>query len=119
MDKILPKNLDEDRLALFMEAIEAGAEIYEACVYSKIKSKEYIAHCNANPGWAEEIAKLNILPIVEGRISLRKGVKCSPSLALKYLERKKKDEFSLRQEHTGADGDDLFTSLADFLKAVK
>jgi hypothetical protein len=38
-----------------------------------------------------------------------------------YLTHNKesKKDWSDRIEHTGADGEDLFTSLADFLKAVK
>jgi hypothetical protein len=36
-----------------------------------------------------------------------------PDLALKYLERKKKDEFSVRTELTGADGEDLFAISAE------
>lgn len=38
---------------------------------------------------------------MKARKSVVNALTKDPDLALKYLERKKKDEFSLRSEHTG------------------
>lgn len=45
------------------------------------------------------------------RKSVVQGLPKDRDLALKFLERKKKDEFSLRQEMTGKDGKDLPTPI--------
>jgi len=46
-------------------------------------------------------------PILIARETVIKGIRRDPDLALRFLERRKKSEFSLRTELTGKDGKDL------------
>lgn len=45
-----------------------------------------------------KVQRMEQYAVVVAKETLLKGIKRDPNLALKYLERKKKDEFSLRTE---------------------
>ena len=69
---------------------------YELCEYSNIKITQYLDLSNIE--WFEELLKKKITKSINtARGEVIKGLKDNPEFSLKYLERKKKDEFSIKQ----------------------
>lgn len=89
-------------LAKLKMAFLIGATDEEACCFADISVNTFYDYQARTEGYAQEKAKWKQTPILKARQSLINGL-TDPELALKYLERKKKDEFSLRQEYVGKD----------------
>ncbi len=94
-------------LAKLEEAFAWGCSDREACLWADIAEATLYVYQEKNPEFVERKEALKETPILEARKSVLNGVKKDPDLALKLLERKKKGEYSLRNELTGADGKDL------------
>lgn len=92
-------------------AFSIGCSIPEACFYAGIHKDTYYEWVKKDKDLSDRFEGLRENTILVARESVMKGVKRDPDLALKYLERKKKDEFSLRQEMTGKDGKELPTPI--------
>jgi len=99
--------MKKEKLEKLILACSAGRDIKNACQWAGVTSEEFIEHCRVNVGFSDYCESLKENPVTEAMITLSGGIKSDPDLALKYLERKKKDEFSLRTEFTGKDGKDL------------
>lgn len=80
------------------EAFKYGSTDEEACAYADIAESTLYKYQEKNPEFTERKAQLKELPIFTARKSVVDRLSKNPELALKYLERKKKDEFSLRTE---------------------
>lgn len=110
-----PTVMTPEVIAKLEEAFAWGCSDKEACLWAEIAPATLYKYQEEHPEFSERKDALKESPILLARQSVLKGVKASPELALKYLERKKKDEFSLRSELTGADGKDLKTALVEFV----
>lgn len=88
-------------------AFEWGATDVEASIYAGISKQTLYNYIQENPEFLDRKEALKTKPILLARKSLIEGVQTDPDLALKFLERKRKDEFSLRKEVTGKDGDPI------------
>jgi hypothetical protein len=110
----------EEQETKLRQAFSIGCTIDEALSYAEMMKREWLEFLNKkeNKDFLLEVEQMRLKPLVKARMSAVKNLD-DPKNAQWYLERKKKDEFSLRQEHTGADGEDIFTSLADFFKNFK
>lgn len=97
-----PESLDKLRQAFLI-----GASDSEACAYAKIGQSTLYEYQKEHPDFTEQKDQWKQEPILKAKFELVKGLDGNPELSLKYLERKKKDEFSLRSEFTGKDGSDL------------
>lgn len=84
-------------------AFALGCSDIEACLYADIAPATLYNYQNANPTFVERKAELKETPILLARTSVIDGMKKNPELALRFLERRKKDEFAPRQEthHSG------------------
>lgn len=91
-------------------AFALGCSDEEACFYADIHKQTLYNYQDKTPGFIDRKQALKSRPIFVARESVVKGLR-NPDLALKFLERKAKSEFSLRQELTGADGKDLPTPI--------
>lgn len=80
-------------------AFTIGASINEACFYAGIHKDTYYDWVKKEPELSDRFEALRESPIFVARESVMKGVKRDPDLALKFLERKKKDEFSTKTEN--------------------
>lgn len=89
------------------EAFAFGASDLEACFYADISKTALYEYQKKHPSFQERKEKLKERPILLARQSVVSGLKDSPELALKFLERKRKSEFALRSEFTGAEGEQL------------
>lgn len=110
-----PTVMTEEVLSKLEEAFAWGCTDVEACLHADIAAKTLYLYQEKNPEFIQRKEALKENPILLARSTVIKGFMKSPELALKYLERKKKDEFSLRSEFTGKDGEPLNIALVEFI----
>jgi hypothetical protein len=89
------------------EAFSVGASISEACGYAGISRDTYYRWTKNNKGLLERFESLIESPVLRAKQSVVGSFEKNPEIALKYLERKRKKEFSPRMEMTGEDGQPL------------
>lgn len=80
------------------EAFAWGCSDQEACLYANIAPSSLYAYQEAHAEFLERKEALKQRPVLEARSTVVKALKDNPGLALKFLERKAKDEFSLRTQ---------------------
>lgn len=86
------------------DAFAMDCTIEEACFYANISRTTYYAHIERHPEIIERFEELRNKPILLARQTIINNLSNIDG-AKWYIERKRKKEFSIRQEHTGADGD--------------
>lgn len=106
-----PTVMTPEVIARLEEAFAWGCTDREACLWADIAVSTLQLYQDRKPEFIERKEMLKDTPIRLARESVVGGIKKDPDLALKFLERKKKDEFSLRSELTGKDGKDLPTPI--------
>lgn len=97
-------------------AFSIGATDAEACNHAEISLSALGRYQQKNPEFREQKEVLKETPILKARKAIFDRLD-DPDFAMKFMERKKKDEFSVRQEWTGAAGRPL--SDIDETHAVK
>lgn len=104
--------MTQDRIDKLVEAFKYGASDLEACAYADIAPATLYKYQERHPEFTEYKAKLKELPTFTARKSVVDRLPRDPDLALKYLERRKSDEFSTKQnvDHT-TNGKDLPTPI--------
>ena len=90
------------------EAFLLGCSDSEACLMAGIAPATLYKYQEKHPEFTERKEMLKQKPILLARQTVVRGVQRDPDLALKFLERRKSDEFSTRQnlDHT-TNGKDL------------
>lgn len=93
-----PTKMTPETIKKLEEAFALGCADREACLFADITPPTLYEYQKSNPDFItrKEILKEN--PILLARTSVVNGLKGDPDLALKYLERKKSDEFSTKQK---------------------
>lgn len=94
-----PTKVDDLVVKKLEEAFALGATDAEACFYAGISKQCLYDYEKKKPEFSDRKAALKERPILLARRSVVEGIEKDPALALKFLERKKRDEFSLRSEH--------------------
>lgn len=84
-------------------AFSIDCTVEEACYYADISTSTYHNYVTESPKLLDRFNALRNKPVLTAREEVVKGMKNNPELALKYLERKRKAEFSLRKEVTWED----------------
>ena len=107
-----PTVMTPETLELLKEAFLLGCSDREACHLANISTSTLYHYQEANPRYAEQKEIWKDSPTLIARRSVVNALENDYEHALKYLERKKKDEFSPRSEHTGADGKDMAVTFA-------
>jgi hypothetical protein len=97
---------EQNVLSKLKDVWKYGGTDVEAAFYADISVPALQRYLSANPELREEKVRMKSNPILIARKTVVDGLKYDPDLSLRYLERKKKDEFSLRQEFTGKDGEE-------------
>jgi len=122
-----PTKMTEVIVQKLEQAFSFGATDLEACRYAGICKATLYNWQSENPEFLDRKELLKSTPILKAREAVIKGFENDPALALKFLERKVKDEFSLRREHSGPDGkpidiktndDDRIQKIADLLDSA-
>lgn len=93
-----PTKMTKEALALLKEAFLLGCTDEEACLKAEIDDSTLYRYQKKNPNYARQKERWKQNPFLIARRSIVEGLATDPNLALKYMERKKKDEFSLKQE---------------------
>jgi len=93
-------------------AFALGCSDEEACFYADIAKQTLYNYQEKTEGFLDRKEALKSRPIFLARETLIKGIQRDPDLALKMLERKNKAEFSLRQELTGRDGENIGVTIS-------
>lgn len=96
-----------------MAAAALGANNEACCAYAKVSTSIFYAYITDHPDFSERLEQKRNDPYLTAIQTVVRAIKDDPKLALKYLERKHKDEYSLRREMTGADGAKLFEGMSD------
>jgi len=91
-----PRGVDAGVLLKLEQAFSYGCTIGEALSHADITWQAWYSFIELNPDYKTRVEQLRQHPLVVARVSVTKGMKKSGELALKYLERKLPDEFSLK-----------------------
>ena len=102
-----PTVMTPETLRKLEEAFALGCTDLEACTYADISKSTLYDYQQEHPEFVERKELLKENPILLARKSVVEALANDPDLSLRYLERKKKDEFSPRSELTGKDGKEL------------
>jgi hypothetical protein len=137
-----PKQDNPATVKKLEEAFALDCTVWEACFYAEISHQTYYNLLEQRPELIERFKALREKPVLLARQVLINGINWkttkdkttwvvttitppNPELALKYLERKRKNEFALRTEHTwegwGAIKQEIVVSndIASLLKTEK
>ena len=87
-----------DVLNKLEEVFAIGGSDKEACFYADISHQTLYDYQHTHPEFVERKEALKNKPILKARQEVVKGLKDDPEFSLKYLERKLKDEFSVKTE---------------------
>jgi hypothetical protein len=88
------------------EVFAIDGTVEEACFYADIARQTYYEWIKENPAFNDRFTALRERPVLKARQTVVKSLD-NPDNAFRYLERKKKNEFSTRNEFTGKDGEAL------------
>lgn len=93
----------------------------EAALYADISLAALLQHGVRHPEFVKRKHALKQRPFLIARNTIINGIKSDADLALKYMERKKKDEFSVRNEldvkASGGTWEDMFGVTSDIRKS--
>lgn len=77
-------------------AFAFDSTVEEACLYAGISRNTFYEFTKKHPDFQDRIAALRNAPILMARMCVLRAAEHDANLALKYLERKRPEEFSLR-----------------------
>lgn len=109
-----PTKMTESVIEKLEQAFALGCTDREASFYANIHIDTLYEYCRKNPEFAYRKEELKQAPVLKARQSVVKGMDQDYNHSLRFLERKKKDEFSLRQEFSGADGKPLEIKIVNY-----
>jgi hypothetical protein len=93
-----PNKLTPEVVKKLEEAFSLDCSIEEACFYADISRQTYYNWINSFPNYQERFDSLRQKPVLKARQTVIKSLDEDPDMAMRYLERKRKDEFSTKQE---------------------
>lgn len=101
-----PTIMTDEVVSKLEEAFAWGCSDKEACLWADIAEKTLYNYQEKYPEFVQRKEQLKETPVMKARKSVVNSLTNDPKLALQFLERKKKDEFSLKTESeiTNPDG---------------
>lgn len=98
-----PSVMTQDVVRKLEYAFAYDCTVEEACLYASISRNTYYEFLKQYPDFQDRIEALRGASILMARMTVLSEVERNADVALKYLERKRKSEFSTRAEmnHTG------------------
>ena len=103
--------LNDDTVNKLKYAFSIGADVSAACFYAEISRPSYYSWIKEFPELEEEFNRLRENPVLEAYETIKKDMG-NPDTAKWYLARKRKAEFSERQEVTGENGKAIIVQLS-------
>lgn len=113
-----PKKINEEILGKLREAFLIGCTDEEACFYANINKDTMYEFQKINLWFSDWKEALKDNPTIQARKTLFAGLGKSDD-AKWFLERKKKKEFSARNELTGEDGLPLVVTTISYADSKK
>ena len=101
-----PTVITPEALGKIEQVFAYDGSVLEACSFAEIDVKTYYNYLKKNPEYIQRIQALRQRPFLKARKAIVDNLS-NPEFALKYMERKRKYEFSTRAEITGAEGKPL------------
>lgn len=109
-----PTVMTPEVVAKLEEAFMYAFSDAEACLYANISKNALYDYCQRNPEFTNRKELLKKKPNIKAKLNILKGINSGDIDDSKWwLERKSKEEFSLRKENTGADGGSLSILITD------
>lgn len=105
-----PTDFTDANVQKLKTVLQMGATIEEACRNAGISKQTFYNWRERYPIFVDMVAEWQDYTILKARATIMKGLD-KDETARWYLERKKKDEFSIRQEMVGKNGKDLLPVL--------
>jgi hypothetical protein len=105
-----PTVITEEVLRKLEEAFAMGCTDLEACVFADIGKTALYEYQKENPAFAERKEQLKEKPFLLARQTIYSSLTGIED-AQWFMERKRKSEFSTRQEFTGKDGEAIQISV--------
>ena len=94
-----PTVMTEDVVQKLEYGFMKGLNDTEACVYAGISRQALYDYCNRNPSFADRKEELKKKPSTKAKLNIVEAIEAGDTdLSKWYLERRNKDEFSLKQE---------------------
>lgn len=90
-----PTVMTAETLNKLEQAFSIGCTDEEACVFADISRQTMYAYISENPEFSDKKEALKKKPILKAKNTVVKNLD-NPDMALKYLERKCKNEFSTK-----------------------
>lgn len=112
-----PTVMTEETLRKLEEAFLNGATDKEAIFQADISSTAFYDYCKENPDFAERKEALKDQVKYRARMNIVKAIEeGDKQLSQWYLERKVKNEFAQRTEHTGEEGGPIALETTEKIK---
>lgn len=89
------------------------------CAYAGIDTATYYRYIEKHPDFLSEVQRKRMIPYHRAVQKVVKSIEHDPKMALAYLERRFKKEFSPRTELTGADGSPFVGGLAGIVSQAE
>jgi hypothetical protein len=103
-----PTIMNDLTIAKLKEGFAQGFSVRNACIWADISQDTYFNYCKKNPNFSEQCKTLQQKPLIKSILVINKALnEGDVSTAKWYAERKAKDEFSLRNELTGENGEPI------------
>jgi len=93
-----PSEMTPEKVKKLEEAFALDCTIEEACFFADISKPTYYSRIEKKPELLIRFEALRQNPVLLARQSVIKNMQKNGELALKYLERKKKNEFTPKTE---------------------
>lgn len=91
-----PRVVTQEVVRKLEHAIAYDCTIKEACVYAGISRDTFYSFCKEYPTFSDRITELRNMSMILVRMTLVCGAISDPHMAMKYAERKRPQEFSLK-----------------------
>ncbi len=86
--------MTDDVVRKLIEAFKLDVSVEEACLYAGIAKDTFYRKLKEDEGFSDEVGSARMYATMAARLSVLKAIPTDPHLALKYLERKRREEFS-------------------------
>lgn len=101
-----PTVMTDETVSKLRQAFLMGANVSMACANAEISRETYYSYLKENPEFSDKVDIWRKNPLLKATHTIYKNLD-DPDTAKWYLERRLKEEFSTRQEMTGAEGGPL------------
>jgi len=101
-----PTIMTPETVRKIKEAFSQGFSVDNACIWAEISKPTFYSYCDNEIGFLDYCKALKQKPLIKSILVINKALNEGDVATAKwYAERKCKEEFSLRQEITGEDGE--------------